>query len=136
MLDKANSRSRLRHRYQQLTPTTKMAPSTHPDSTVWQNLLTAMGEVATARKSAISLRAVSGLNTMPTGLCIQALATRIHQAEIVAPSPVSQVEARWKPRPTLFQPKNITAMNVASIKNATMPSMANGAPKMSPTNQE
>ena len=41
-----------------------------------------------------SLRAVSGLNSIPTGFCIHAFATRIHQAEIVAPSPVSQVEAR------------------------------------------
>ena len=31
--------------------------------------------------------------------------------------------------------KNITATNVASIKNASRPSMASGAPKISPTNQ-
>ena len=73
---------------------------------------------------------------MPTGYCIHALATRIHQAEIVAPKPVSQVEARWKPLLTLFHPKNMTAMNVASMKKARMPSMASGAPKMSPTNHE
>ena len=30
----------------------------------------------------------------------------------------------------------MTAMNVDSMKNATMPSMASGAPKMSPTNHE
>jgi len=135
MLDKANFFSRFFHRYQQLTPTTNTAASTQPDNTLWKNLLTAIGEVATAQKSTISLRAVSGLNSMPTGFCIQAFATRIHQAEIVAPSPVSQVEARWKRLLTLSQPKNITAMNVASIKNARMPSIASGAPKMSPTNQ-
>lgn len=100
-----------------------------------ENLLTAIGEVATAQKSTISLRAVSGLNSIPTGYCIQALATNIHHAEMVAPRPVSQVEARWKPRLTFCHPKNITAMNVASMKKATMPSMASGAPKMSPTNQ-
>ena len=36
---------------------------------------------------------------------------------------------------TLFQPKNMMATKVASIKKAMMPSMASGAPKMSPTNQ-
>src|SRR5699024_4251089 len=105
-------------------------------NTVWKNLATAMGERATAAKSTISFLTVSGLKAIPTGYCIQALATRIHQAEIVAPSPVSQVDARWKRLLTLFQPKNITAMKVASIKNARIPSMASGAPKISPTNQE
>ena len=117
-------------------PTTKTAPSTQPDNTVWKNLLTATGDVATAKKSTISLRTVSGLNSMPTGCCIHALATRIHQAEIVAPKPVSQVEAKWKRLLTFPHPKNMTAINVASIKNAKIPSIANGAPKISPTNHE
>ena len=60
---------------------------------------------------------------------------RIHTAEMVAPTMVSQEEARWKPLLTLPQPKNITAMKVDSMKKARMPSMARGAPKMSPTNQ-
>ena len=84
----------------------------------------------------ISKRMVSGLNCWPTGYCIHELATRIHQAEMVAPRPVSQVAARWKPRDTLSQPKNITATNVLSMKKATMPSMASGAPNTSPTIQE
>ena len=121
-------------RYQ--LPTQKTAPMIQAEVTVWQNLPTAKGEKATARKSTISWRMVSGLNSQPTGHCIQALATNIHQAEMVAPRPVSQVEARWKPRLTLFQPKYITATNVDSMKKARMPSMANGAPKMSPTNHE
>ena len=132
----ANSLSLFFSKNQQLMPITKTAPSTQLESTVWQNLLTATGEKATAMKSTISLRTVSGLNSIPTGCCIQALATRIHQAEIVAPSPVSQVEVRWKPLLTLSHPKNMTAINVASIKKAKMPSMASGAPKISPTNQE
>ena len=49
---------------------------------------------------------------------------------------VSHVEARWNFSLTLPQPKNMTAPNVASMKKARMPSMARGAPKMSPTNQE
>ena len=108
----------------------------HEEMTVWQNLSTAKGESATSANDTISLRIVSGLNAQPTGYCIHAFATRIHHAEMVAPKPVSQVEARWNPRDTLFQPKNITATKVDSIKKATMPSTARGAPKMSPTNQE
>lgn len=70
-----------------------------------ENLLTATGENATAMKSTISLRMVSGLNSMPTGYCIHELATRIHQAEMVAPKPVSQVEAKWKRLLTFSHPK-------------------------------
>ena len=135
MLCTANSRCRLRSRNQLLTPTTNTAPKTHDEVTVCRNLFTAIGESATAQKSNISLRTVSGLNCMPTGYCIHALATRIHSAERVAPMTVSHVEARCMPRLTLPHPKYITATNVASMKKATMPSMASGAPKMSPTNQ-
>ena len=103
---------------------------------MWQNLSMAKGERATSKKEVISLRIVSGLNSQPTGYCIHEFATSIHQAEMVAPSQVSQVEARWKPRDTFSQPKNITATKVLSMKKATIPSMASGAPKMSPTNHE
>ena len=132
----ANFVSRFFIRNQQLTAATKTAPTIHAEITVWQNFITANGDSATSRNETISLRTVSGLNSQPTGHCIHALATRIHQAEMVAPSPVSHVEVRWKPRDTLFHPKYITATNVDSMKKATMPSMASGAPKMSPTNQE
>ena len=54
---------------------------------------------------------------------------------MVAPIAVSHVEAKWNLLLTLFQPKNMTAMKVASIKKAMIPSMARGAPKISPTNQ-
>ena len=95
----------------------------------------ATGERATAQKSSISFRTVSGLKCIPAGYCIQAFATRIHKAERVAPAIVSHVEARWKRLLTFSQPKYMTAIKVASIKKATMPSMASGAPNMSPTNQ-
>ena len=126
---------RLRSSIQPHTPTTNTPPSVHALSTVWKNLLIAIGEQATAQKLVISLRIVAGLNSQPVGYCIQALATKIHSADSVAPMAVSHVEARWKRGLTFFQPKNITAMNVDSIKKARMPSMASGAPKMSPTNQ-
>ena len=136
MLSVASRVLRRFSRYQQLTAQTKTAPMIHDDVTVWKNLSTAKGESATSMKLVISLRTVSGLNSQPTGYCIHELATRIHHAERVAPRPVSHVEARWNPRDTFSHPKNITATNVLSMKNATMPSMASGAPKMSPTNQE
>ena len=136
MLWRAISCSRRFSRYQQLTAHTKTAPTTHAEVTVWKNLSMANGERATSAKLVISLRTVSGLNSQPTGYCIHALATSIHHAEMVAPSPVSHVEARWNPRETFCQPKYITATKVLSMKNATMPSTARGAPKMSPTNHE
>ena len=58
------------------------------------NLFNAIGERATAQKSVISFLTVSGLNVIPVGNCIQALATNIHNAEIDAPNTVSQVEAK------------------------------------------
>ena len=73
---------------------------------------------------------------MPVGNCIHPLATSIHRAERLEPMATIHVDRRWKPFETLFQPKNMTAKNVASRKKATIPSMARGAPKMSPTIQE
>ena len=139
MLFFANTFSRPFSRYQPLTATTNTPPVIQPLVTLWKNLDTATGLVTTSQKAwadIISLRTVSGLNVVPTGFCIQPLATRIQYAEMVAPMPVSQVDARWKRLETLFQPKNITAKKVASMKKARMPSMASGAPNMSPTNQE
>ena len=136
MLSMASRVSRFFIRYQQHTATTNTAPMIQAEMTVWKNLSMAKGESATSMKLTISLRMVSGLNSQPTGYCIHALATKIHQAEMVAPSPVSQVEARWNPGDTFFHPKNITATKVLSMKKATIPSTASGAPKMSPTNHE
>ncbi len=122
-------------RNQQLTPITNTPARAHPLNTAWKNLWIATGENATAQKSSITLRICAGSNSIPTGYCIQPLATRIQRADSDAPMPVSQVAARWKRGLTFFQPKNMTAINVDSMKNASRPSMASGAPKMSPTNQ-
>ena len=95
----------------------------------------ATGDPATAQKSTISFLMVSGLNSIPMGYCIQAFATRIQNADRVAPRVTSQVEARCIFLLTRSHPKNMMEMNVASRKNATIPSMASGAPKISPTNK-
>src|SRR5690554_3951901 len=135
MLLRAKSWWRFLIRYQQLTPTTNEAPSPHDEVIVWKNLLRATGDRATAQKSIISFLIVSGLNSIPTGYCIQALATRIQNAERVAPSVTSQVDAKCIFLLTRSQPKNMIEINVASRKKATIPSMARGAPKISPTNR-
>ena len=54
----------------------------------------ATGENTTCQKSVISLRAVSGLNSIPIGYCIQELAIRIHIAERLVPMAVSHVDTR------------------------------------------
>ncbi len=79
------------------------------------------------------MRMVSGLNTAPVGFCIQPLAIRIHSADRLVPSAISQVTVRCCTRESRLQPKKNRPMKVASRKNAISPSIASGAPKMSPT---
>ena len=135
MLLKAASTLRFFISIQLLTPTTKMPANIQLLITEWKNLLIATGDNATAQKSFITLRICSGSNSIPTGYCIHELATNIHTADIDEPMAVSHVAVRWNPLLTFFHPKNITATKVDSIKNANRPSIANGAPNMSPTNQ-
>ncbi len=136
MLRKAICFSRPRNRNHALTPITTIAPRTKPEVVVCENLFMAVGENSTSQNDVISFRAVAGLKAVPTGFCIHELATRIHRAERFAPIAVSHVDVRWKRLETRFQPKNITARKVASMKKAIIPSMASGAPKMSPTKWE
>ena len=136
ILLRANTTSRFFSKNQAETPITKMDANTKPEEVVCRNLSTAIGENKTSQKLIISLRAVSGLKRIPRGICIQALATRIHKAERLAPIAVSQVANRCTFLLTLFQPKNMMAIKVDSMKKAKIPSIANGAPKISPTNQE
>ncbi len=131
----AISTLRLRIIHHELTPITNTPARVHALATVCVNLATAVSEVTTPQKSAMTLRICAGSNSMPTGCCIHALAIRIHSADRHVPAAVSHVAARWNPGLNFFQPKNITAINVDSMKNATIPSMARGAPKISPTNQ-
>src|ERR1035437_7155544 len=93
MLFRAKSTSRFFNKYQALTPVTNRPLNTQPLKTVWKNLFNATGESKMLQKSIISFRTVSGLNSMPTGYCIHAFATRIHKAEMVAPKTVNHVEA-------------------------------------------
>src|SRR5210317_1289269 len=117
------------------TATTKSAATWKLELVAWVNLLMATGDSRTSQKFCISKRALSGLNAMPTGYCIQAFATRIHKAERFEPRATIQVANRWVFLETRSQPKNMTAKNDASRKKAKIPSAARGAPKMSPTIQ-
>ena len=132
----ANITSRFLSRYHALIPITNKDAKTYPLLTVCRNLLTALGLKMTSAKFSISFLAVSGLKCIPTGCCIQPLAMSIHKAERLEPIATSHVESRCILLLTLSQPKNITAKKVDSIKNAMRPSMASGAPKMSPTIHE
>ena len=87
----------------------------------------------TAQKFVISMRIVSKLNSAPVGYIIQPLATRIQSAERFEPRAMRTVTAMWRPRESRPQPKKKRPMNVDSRKNAIKPSIASGAPKMSPT---
>ena len=79
------------------------------------------------------MRMVAGLNAAPTGFCIQAFAINIHSAERLAPIATSQVTIRCARRGIRSQPKKKRPTKLASRKNAISPSMASGAPNMSPT---
>src|SRR5210317_1287160 len=122
-------------RNQDETASTKRAETWKLELVAWVNLLMATGESSTSQKFCISKRALSGLNAMPTGCCIQAFATRIQRAERFEPKATIQVAKRCSFFETRSQPKNITAKNVASRKKAKIPSAARGAPKISPTIQ-
>ena len=89
----ANSGLRFFKRNQQLTPITKTPDNAQPLNTAWKNLFTAMPEKS-AQKSVMTFRICAGSNSVPTGYCIHALATRIQRAEIDAPMAVSHVDAR------------------------------------------
>ena len=80
-----------------------------------------------------SMRMVTGLNSAPTGFCIQALAIRIHSADRLDPSATRNVTPRCWTFPSRSQPKKNRPTKVDSRKNAIRPSSASGAPKMSPT---
>ena len=60
----------------------------------------ANGDNATSAKLGHLNSTVSGIELTSYRILHHAFATRIHQADSVAPTPVSHVEARWKPGDT------------------------------------
>jgi hypothetical protein len=79
---------------------------------------------------------VAGLIRYPTGCCIHELAARMKYAESNVPTAANQMHARWRRFGSFSQPKIHRPRNVDSRKNASRPSIASGAPKMSPTYRE
>jgi hypothetical protein len=96
-----------------------------------ENLYNPEGFVIRAPKSTISARPF--LISYPTGCCIHPLARSIQSADRLVAIATIQMERAWTFFETLFQPKIQRPMKTDSIKNATVASMARGAPKMSPT---
>ena len=86
-----------------------------------------------AMKSVISMRMVSKLNSAPTGACIQPLAIRIHSADRLVPMAINVVTSKCCGLLRRSQPKKNRPIMVDSRKKAISPSIASGAPKMSPT---
>ena len=102
---------------------------------VCRNVITAVLLVRRAMKSVSSARPLTGLTTYPTGCCIQELAARMKYADRTVPVAAIQIVDRWtrferRPHPKIHRPRNVD-----SRKKASRPSMASGAPKMSPTNR-
>ena len=87
----------------------------------------------TSKKLVISMRIVSKLKSEPTGYCIHALAIKIQSAERLEPKAMQIVTIRCVDFFRRVQPKKNKPMKVDSKKNAINPSIARGAPKMSPT---
>ena len=100
---------------------------------VWMNLACVVWLSRIVVKSLSSMRMVTGLKNEPTGSCIQALATRMRKADIFAPMAISVVTARCPTFERRSQPKKNSPTMVDSRKKASMPSIASGAPKISPT---
>ena len=63
-------------------------------------------------------------------------AARMKYAEIIVPNAANQIVARCNRADSRSHPKIHSPRNVDSRKNDSNPSIANGAPKMSPTNRE
>ncbi len=79
------------------------------------------------------MRMVRALKWAPTGNCIQPLAINIHSADRLEPIASAQVAIRCCTLLSRSQAKKNNPMKVASRKKAIRPSIASGAPKMSPT---
>ena len=86
-------------------------------------------EVSSARPRAALIR-------NPTGCCIHEFAARMKYADSQVPTAVAQIVSRCRRGDSRSHPKIHKPMKVDSRKNASRPSIASGAPKMSPTNRE
>ena len=113
-----------------------MAAVTKPAMLVWTNLDCASWLNMRSPKLASSMRMVSGLNQAPWGSCMKPLATRIQTAERFEPKATRKVTVRCCALLSRSQPKTIKPTKVDSMKKAIRPSIASGAPKISPTKPE
>lgn len=113
------------------TPAVRNAPDTACVKAAIAVLL-----VNNAKMLSNSARPVSGLNLAPTGCCMNEFAEMMKNADRFTAIATIQMHARCSHRGSRVHPKIHSPMNVDSKKKAANPSMASGAPKMSPTNRE
>ncbi len=92
--------------------------------------------VSTGQIEVSSARPRASLIRKPTGCCIHEFAARMKYADSQVPTATAQIEARCSRGGSRSQPKIHKPMKVDSRKNASRPSIASGAPKMSPTKRE
>ncbi len=110
------------------------APQTHADETVWTKRGSVEGLKTAAQKSVSSARPLR--SAKPAGVCIHEFATRIQNAESVAPAHTRTDESQRTNEEMRRRPKRRSPRKPDSRKNAKTASAASGAPKTSPTNRE
>src|SRR5271166_7147318 len=122
--------------HQALTAATNVAAVSSEPATVCENAARAVLLLSSALMLCNSARRVTGLYRAPTGCCMKEFATMMKNADTLTAIATIQMDARCTSRGSRLQPKIHRPMKVDSKKKAAKPSIASGAPKMSPTNRE
>ena len=92
--------------------------------------------MTTAQKLVMIAWWLTGSMVNPTGCCIQELAATMKAADKMVPRLANQIDHRCTRSETRPRPKIQIPKKVDSMKKASNPSMARGAPKMFPTKDE
>ena len=100
---------------------------------MWKKAASAVELVSTLTILVNSARPRAPFNIYPTGCCMNALAARIKYAESSVPVAASQIDAKCNFFGKRSQPNIHIPKKVLSRKKASRPSIASGAPKISPT---
>ena len=114
----------------------KTAPVRRAAKSTWKYAPKNVELVMTAQKSVITAWPVALSILKPTGCCIHEFAARINTAESIVPTLASQIDAKCTRLLTRPRPKIQIPRNVDSMKKASRPSIARGAPKILPTKTE
>jgi hypothetical protein len=132
----SDSGCRLRTIHQAHTAATNAPAVRNAPAIACQNAAIPVGLVNSVTMLCSSARPVSGLKCAPTGCCMNEFAVMMKNADRFTAIATIQMQARCTSLGNRVQPKIHSPMKVDSKKNATRPSIASGAPKMSPTKRE